>query len=173
MLLKALTQPRFVNASLLCALLAPLAACSEDPTRMLATRDPQRATAAVQASIVVPDFVVHGMQLPVSVRILNPGTETVSIPVVGTGGVAAFDVWITAPDGTRVWQLLPLGHPGIATTTQLTLPPGGQLAFPAMWDLRMPTTGAFVAPGTYRVEAHILTPTAPIVAAPTAVMIMP
>jgi hypothetical protein len=164
---------RGARALLLGALVAPLAACGEESAHILATRQPVSAAAAVHATIVAPELVRHGMELPIAVQLTNPGMFAVTLAVLGTPQQPAFDIWLTAADGTRVWQLHPTGQPPAgAATTQITLAGGSFLSLPATWDLRV-GTGEFIAPGTYRIDAHVLTPTGAIRATPASILIAP
>jgi hypothetical protein len=151
-------------------LLLPFAACDEDPIRVQVTQQ-RDVLPGLLAQVVAPQTAVVGTQVNIGLRLENRGVTPLNIPVLGVGQQFAFDVQIFAPDGTLVWQYLPAGQPPPTTVTQLTLAPGGFVILPIVWDMRL--GAGFVAPGTYTVRAHVLTPTGEIVAAPRSITVSP
>jgi hypothetical protein len=105
----------------------------------------------------------------ITVRAEN-GTDS-TIDLYLTGRPIAWDVVVTDAAGTVVWRRLE--DEIIATALRIeTLAPGASLELTGAWDQRS-NAGDAVAPGSYTVQAGILTETEPLVTPSRLLRILP
>lgn len=96
----------------------------------------------------VPSTVRSGEPVPMTLRVVNTGSQPAHLTL--TGRPAAFDIVVSRTDGSEVWSRL---HEAvIPMVLQLVVvQPAERLEFGHVWDQR-DNAGDPVAPGRYRVR---------------------
>ena len=101
----------------------------------------------------LPPQVAAGDSVRVTLRLTNTGAAPRDVYL--TGREIAYDVVVSAADGTRVWRRLE-GESVQAILQIRTLPPGGSLTFHAAWNGRT-AAGEPAPPGEYTVRGYLPT----------------
>jgi len=108
---------------------------------------------SLELSIAVPERVQPGEAVPIMVRVRNRTDRPVDLHLVGR--TIAFDIVVTAEDGTPVWRRLE--GQAVQSILQLrTLAPGETLELSDRWDQRG-RGGSPVPPGRYAVQGIVPT----------------
>src|SRR5690606_11928493 len=150
-------------ATSLAAACVALAACRADVPSPASREDgamprsPGPAAAAagdsLELSIDVPERVQAGEAVPVTVRMRNRTDRLLELHLLGRD--IAFDVVVTAEDGTVVWRRLE-GEAVQSILHLRGLGPQEALELPATWDQRG-RDGSPVPPGLYHVQGIVPT----------------
>lgn len=108
---------------------------------------------SLELSIDVPERVQAGEAVPVTVHVRNRTDRPLELHLLGR--TIAFDVVVSAEDGTVVWRRLE-GEAVQFILHLLRLRPRGTLEFKASWDQRG-RDGSPVPPGLYHVQGMVPT----------------
>jgi hypothetical protein len=94
-----------------------------------------------------------GEPVPLVFTVTNPGTSSLTLPLLGRTPTADFQV--SDPEGRRIWSLL--GGKTLVSVLQLFSLDGGKvLSFRQVWNQRT-DAGLAVTPGEYLIRGVLLT----------------
>lgn len=124
----------------------------------------------IELDIDLPPRVMLGEPVPITITVRNTGDKPAAVYL--TGRPVAFDIEITASDGSPVWNRLK-GEIVAAILQVVELEPDGELEFRDDWD-QVTNEGLAAEPGMYTVVGKVVTdePGKPLVSAPKAMEIV-
>jgi hypothetical protein len=108
---------------------------------------------SLELSLEAPARVRAGVEIPLTIRVVNTGERTVDLYLRGRD--IAFDLILANAAGDVVWRRL-RDEVIQAILRVETLPPGDTLELIATWDQRS-NDGESLGPGTYMARGEILT----------------
>lgn len=124
---------------------------SSDERTAIEADVPTTASDSLRLTLHVPDRVEAGEPVPMTVRLENASERALDLHL--RGRTIAFDLVVTAEDGSVVWRRLE-GEVIPAILRIETLPAGEALELEDTWDGRS-NEGAPVPPGLYRVRGEV------------------
>jgi len=135
--------------------------CGEDllePAPAVYSRLDQGAFAVesygLRMEVAFPQRVDQGATVVFNATVTNTTEDTLVIIHLGGDVFDAYDVVITRPDSTVVWEALyGVNYPDAGKLS--SLPPGSTLEFTRSWN-QQDVNGNMVAPGEYRARAVFL-----------------
>lgn len=111
--------------------------------------DSRRLTLA----LIAPEEVRVGAVVPITLRLTNTTPDSIRIVHGGFAERIYFDVIVSRPDGSIVWNNLH-GKTILLASNTRTMVPREVIDLNVAWDLR-DNAGQLVAPGTYRVHGKL------------------
>ena len=114
---------------------------------------PDQVIDSLAVELVVPDSVLAGVPVPITIRLRNTSEAPIDLRLMGREIV--FNVVVTDSSGTVVWERLEGEHVmGILRLD--TLGPGAVIELGAEWEQRA-SDDAPVPPGSYTVQGSVPT----------------